>query len=84
MWYAQAPPTLSQGSEELSIPMAAQEAVITYCLMRAREMNEDYQGQKLSIAEWTALKGESQYDEDNPNASFPVVREVDAYTYTDY
>ena len=83
MWYSQAPPVVTVSSEELSIPVASQEAVITYCLMRARETNEDYQGQKLSTAEWVALRGEGQYDEDNPHASFPVVRETDAYYYGD-
>jgi len=77
IWYVNAPVAVTSQSDALTIPIGYHEDLVRYCLMRAKELNEDYSGSDRLASDFDKRMGASRDDSGNPHTSYPVVRDYD-------
>lgn len=78
LFYVRYPTAISAMADTPEVPEVMHEDIVTYCMMRARELNEDYQEASRLQSDWTGRLAEDREIADNPNAnSYPAVRNWD-------
>lgn len=76
LWYIEAPPRVDDVNLQLPIPLVFHMDVVRMCLIRARELNEDYEQARVLKAEVDANMGQVRYDQENrTRETFSVVRD---------
>jgi hypothetical protein len=76
MWYIEAPARVDDTNVQLPIPLVFHQDVVRMCLIRARELNEDYEQARVLKAEVDANLGQVRYDQENrARETFPVIRD---------
>lgn len=76
IWYIEAPNRVDDVNVQLPIPLVFHMDVVRMCLIRARELNEDYEQARVLKAEVDANLGQVRYDQENrARETFPVVRD---------
>jgi len=76
LWYIEAPARLDDLNIPLPIPLVFHPDVVRMCLVRARELNEDYEQARVLQAEVDQNLGKIRYDQEaRPRETFPVVRD---------
>jgi len=75
LWYVRAPSLVSQSSDQLSIPYHMHDDIIRFCLMRAKELNEDEQGVDRISGELSIRMAQNREESFTPSDSYPVVRD---------
>jgi len=75
LWYVCSPDPLVQIADQLQIPMHMHEDVVRYCLMRARELNEDVEQASRIEAGLGNRMMQSRSEAFNPyKDQYPVIR----------
>lgn len=77
LYYNRAPALLGASGDGLELPQHLQEDVTRYCLLRAKELNEDEQSVDRLTGEWQARMSESRDEAQHPSDSYPVVRDYE-------
>jgi hypothetical protein len=76
VWYIEAPNRVDDVNIQLPIPLVFHQDVVRMCLIRARELNEDYEQARVLKAEVDANLGQVRYDQENrARETFPVIRD---------
>lgn len=76
LWYIQHPGTQTDVNEQLPIPIDFHDDVVRMCLIRARELNEDYEQAARLQEEVNARLGMARDDQQNRvRETYPVVRD---------
>jgi hypothetical protein len=76
IWYVEAPARVDDINLQLPIPVVFHMDVVRMCLVRARELNEDYEQARVLKAEVDANLGQVRFDQENRSReTFPVVRD---------
>lgn len=77
VWYVAAPEPLVNPGDVPEIPTHMHEDIVRYCLMRAKELDEDYGASDRLAVEMEGRLAESQEEAQNKQAdSYPAVRLV--------
>lgn len=78
--YVKRPADLVDDTSIPNLPVEMHEDIVRYCLMRAKELDSDWEAARYLSNDLSARLGESRHLVQNQNAdSYPVVREVDAW-----
>jgi len=76
IWYVEAPARVDDVNIQLPIPVVFHMDVVRMCLVRARELNEDYEQARILKQEIDANMGQVRFDQENrARETFPVVRD---------
>lgn len=82
MYYTKLAPLVSSGTDQLGIPLHMQEDVVNYCMMKAREMNEDFDERNALQAAHTQRMAESAEIVFDPTSNAYVAVRPDPWDYT--
>jgi len=76
VWYVQAPARIDDPNVPLPLPVVFHMDVVRMCMVRARELNEDYEQARVLKQEVDANLGAVRHDQENRmRETFPVVRD---------
>lgn len=76
LFYIRLPTPITTGADELPLPEYMHMEVFTFCMARARELNEEYGETQRLLQEFMGGVGSDMEIANNPNAdSYPSVRE---------
>jgi len=76
LWYIEAPNRVDDTNAQLPIPLVFHMDVVRMCLIRARELNEDFEQARVLKAEVDANLGNVRYEAENrTRETFPVVKD---------
>lgn len=76
LWYIQAPARVDDVNIQLPVPLVFHMDVVRMCLIRARELNEDYEQARVLKAEVDANLGQVRYESENrARETFPVIKD---------
>jgi hypothetical protein len=82
MYYSKLAPLVTIGSDSLGIPLHMQEDVVNYCMMKARELNEDYDERNALLSQHTQRMAESAEIVFDPQTGSYVSVRPDPYDFT--
>jgi len=75
IWYVSQPAALVDDAQVPEIPTYMHEDIVRYCLARAKELDEDYQGSAIFDADYEARIMQARYEQSaQPTDSYPSVR----------
>ena len=75
LYYVKSPPQVGASGDILSVPFQMYDDVVRFCLMRAKELNEDEQGVNRISGELTVKMAQSKDEVQNPTDSYPSIRD---------
>jgi hypothetical protein len=73
--YVRSPLILKSSTDIPELPAAYHLDLVRYCLLRAKELNEDEQAVNRINSEWVAAVAESKFQSNPHENSYPVVRD---------
>lgn len=75
IWYISSPAVLVGNEDIPEIPEYMHEDIVRYCLARAKELDEDYQGASLINSDYEARVMQARYEQSaQPTDTYPSVR----------
>jgi hypothetical protein len=75
LYYIASPVLVASSGDLLSVPFQMYDDVIRFCLMRAKELNEDEQGVNRISAEFSVKMAQGRDEAMHPSDSYPVIRD---------
>lgn len=75
IWYVSQPASLGSDIDVPEIPTYMHEDIVRYCLARAKELDEDYQGAAMFDSDYEARVMQARYEKSaQPTDTYPSVR----------
>jgi len=82
MYYSKLAPLVTLGADSLGVPLHMQEDVVNYCMMKARELNEDYDERNALLSAHTQRMAESAEIVFDPQTNAYVAVRPDPWDFT--
>jgi len=82
LYYPKLAPIVNDGNDQLGIPLHMHEDVVNYCMMKARELNEDYDERNALQAAHSQRMAESAEIVFDPSSNSYVAVRPDPWDYT--